>query len=123
MVGSSRLVPPQPFQFKNPDSWSKWKRRFQQYRLVSGLTAQGADQQVSTLLYCMGEEAEDVLNSTNITTEERKVFDEVVKAFDGFFQIRVNVILPKGGQEIIAALHNLVELANTANMLSIGCRN
>ena len=71
----------------------------------------------------MGEEAEDVLNSTNITTEERKVFDEVVKAFDGFFQIRVNVILPKGGQEVIAALHNLVELANTANMLSIGCRN
>ena len=88
MAESSRLVPPQPFQFKNPDSWSKWKRRFQQYRLVSGLSAQGVDQQVSTpLLYCMGEEAEDVLNSTNITTEERKVFDEVVKAFDGFFQI------------------------------------
>ena len=88
MAESSRLVPLQPFQFKNPDSWSKWKHRFQQYRLVSGLSAQGTDQQVSTpLLYCMGEEAEGVLNSTNITTEERKVFDEVVKAFDGFFQI------------------------------------
>lgn len=29
-----------------------------------------ADQQVSTLLYCMGEEAGDVVSSTNITEEE-----------------------------------------------------
>ena len=69
----------------------------------------------------MGEEAEDVLNSTNITTEERKVFDEVVKAFDFFFQIRVNIILERAefnrcyqkegekADEYIAALYNLVK--------------
>ncbi len=28
--------------------------------------------QVSTLLYCLGEEASDVLTSTNITEEDRK---------------------------------------------------
>ena len=87
MAGSSRLVPPEPFQFKNPDSWSKWRSRFQQYRLASGMSAQGAEQQISTLLYCLGEEAEDVLNSTNITADKKKVYNEVVNAFDEYFQI------------------------------------
>ena len=49
----------------------------------------------------MGEEAEDVLNSTNITTEKKKVFYEMVKAFNGFFQIRVNVYW-KGPNLIVA---------------------
>ena len=48
--------------------------------------------QVNTLLYCIGEEAESVLNSTNTTEDERKVYQTVLDKFDSFFRVRRNVI-------------------------------
>ncbi len=48
--------------------------------------------QISSLLYCLGEEASDVLASTNITEEDRKKFDVVLKKFDELFRVRHNVI-------------------------------
>ena len=52
--------------------------------LSSGLVEQDEQRQVSTLLYCMGEEADEVLTSTNATAEERSNYDEVVS---GFFRV------------------------------------
>ena len=48
--------------------------------------------QVSTFLHCLGKEANDVLASTNISQEDHKVFNEVLKTFDEFFGVRHNVI-------------------------------
>ena len=87
-----RLVPPEPFNFRNPDDWQRWKRRFQQFREASGLDESTESKQISTLLYCLGEEAEAVLASTNATDEERKEYQEVLDKFDSFFQVRRNVI-------------------------------
>ena len=70
-MASLRLQPPPQFDFKNPDEWPRWIRRFEQFRLASGLSAESDDRQISTLLYCMGEDAEDTLISTNITDEDR----------------------------------------------------
>ena len=86
------LQTPGAFRFDRPDEWAKWKRRFEQFRLVSGLSAQSKERQVCTLLYTLGEDAEDVLSSTNISQEDRKKYAEVMAKFDGFFQIRKNVI-------------------------------
>ena len=52
-------------------------------------------QSVSTLLYCMGEEAEDVLTSTEISDDERKRYDAVMSKFDGFFKVRKNLIFER----------------------------
>ena len=68
------LQPPQQFNFKQPDGWSSWKHRFNQFRVASGLDQDPSAKQVSTLIYCMGEEAEVILVSTNITEEERKSY-------------------------------------------------
>ena len=87
-----QLQPPEPFNFGNPDDWPRWRRRFEQFRVASGLGASTAPQQVCTLLYCIGEEAEAVLASTGLTEDERKVYDTVLAKFDGYFQIRRNVI-------------------------------
>ena len=73
-MASIGLQQPEPFDFKAPDTWPKWKRRFEQFRVASGLSTADAEQQVNTLLYSMGEEADDGLSSTNITAEERKVY-------------------------------------------------
>jgi len=67
-----QLQSPNPFDFKHPDEWPKWKRRFEQYFHASGLAASKDEaRQVGTLLYSLGEEADYVLSSTNISTEER----------------------------------------------------
>jgi len=64
---SLHLQPLGLFDFKSPDGWLKWKRRFEQYRHASGPSNEGSEErQVSTLLYCLGEEANDVLTSTGI---------------------------------------------------------
>lgn len=55
---------PHSFNFQNPDDWSQWKRRFEQYCLASGLSEESEVREVSTLLYCLGEEAKDVLRRT-----------------------------------------------------------
>lgn len=90
-----RLQPPEQFDFKNPDNWPRWKRRFQQFRVASGLAGDDEAKQISTLLYCLGEQAEAVLDSTDITADERKVYDTVVAKLDGFFQVRRNVIFER----------------------------
>jgi hypothetical protein len=84
-MASVRLQPPSSFNFKTPDEWPRWKRRFEQFRLASGLSEESDNKQVSTLLYCMGEDAEEILASTNISDEDRKKFDKVLKQYDDFF--------------------------------------
>ena len=91
-MASLQLQPPSPFNFKEPDTWPKWKSRFEQFRLTSGLDEVSGEKQVGTLLYCMGEDAEETLTSTNISAESRKEYGEVVKQFDDFFRVRKNVI-------------------------------
>ena len=86
------LQTPDVFNFKEPEEWPHWKRRFEQFRVALGLKREDAEKQVSTLLYCLGEEAEAVLASTNITDEEWKVYDTVLKKLDDFFKVRGIVI-------------------------------
>lgn len=55
-----------------------WNSQFEQFWVTSGLTLDSVDKQFSTLLYCLGEQAETVLTSTNITGEECKVYETVI---------------------------------------------
>ena len=87
-----RLSAPEPFDFKKPDEWAKWKRRFEQFRQASKLSNESSSRQVNTLLYCLGEEADDVLTSTNPTEEERKDYTAIMAKLDGYFQVRKNII-------------------------------
>ena len=115
------LHPPQSFNFKTPDQWSRWKKRFEQFRLASGLNKESGERQASTLLYCLGDDAEDVLLSSEISDEDRKDYAKVVSTFDGYFQVRKNVIFERArfnrrsqrdgenAEEYIAALYSLAE--------------
>ena len=44
------------------------------------------------LLYCMGEDAEDSLTSTNISEDDQKLYTAVLAKIDAFFQDRRNTI-------------------------------
>eukprot|EP00731_Ephydatia_muelleri_P010292 Em0005g878a len=39
-MASIRLNPPEPFDFKQPDQWEKWRRSFEQFRVASGLSSE-----------------------------------------------------------------------------------
>ena len=93
MASSSvRLQPAGSFNFKSPDEWPRWRRRFLQFSNASGLGDEGQRKQVLTLLYCMGELAEDVLTSTEISAYDCKRFESVIAKFDSFFKVHKNVI-------------------------------
>ena len=51
--------PPEPFNFKNPDNWAHWKRRFQQFLIASGVEGEEVHvaKQINELLYCQKEKA------------------------------------------------------------------
>ena len=83
---NASLSVPAAFPFDTPDHWPKWKRRFKQYRLSSGLSKESEERQVNTLLYCLGEEAEDILTSTNISDDDRKQYNAVMEKFDCFLE-------------------------------------
>ena len=128
-MSTLQLQPPEPFDFKSPDGWLKWKRCFLQYSDASGLAGETDTRQVSTLLYCLGEEANDVLASINITEEERKRFPKVLETLDEFFKVRRNIIiferarfnqrsqLPgETAEKYIAELYRLADNCNYGNL-------
>ena len=50
-----------------------------QFWSAAGLQDDSTTKQVNTLLYCLGEEAESVLMSTNITDEDQKDYSKGIK--------------------------------------------
>ena len=116
-----RLDPPEAFNFRSPDEWPHWKKRFQQFRLGSGLFEDSNAKQVSTLLYCMGQDAEETLASTNITATDREQYHRVLAQFDSFYKVRRNVIFERAKfnrrtqqrvesvEQFITALYHLAE--------------
>ena len=115
------LQPPAPFNFAKPDEWPKWIKRFEQYHVASGLLKDSDTRQVNTLLYCLGEEAEDVLSSINISEEDKTEYSKVLEKLNGFFKVRKNVILERAkfncrnqlpgesAEQYITTLYQLVE--------------
>lgn len=82
---------PESFTF-NPEEWTRWLRRFERYRLVSGLNKKDGEIQVNSLLYCMGDKADDIWLSFKLTAADQKDYDKVSEAFSKFFQVKKNVI-------------------------------
>ena len=76
---------------------------------------------MSTLLYCLGVEADDVLTSTDISNDARRKYDDVINKFDSFFKVRKNVIFERArfnrwnqhegetSEQYITVLYSLVE--------------
>jgi len=67
-----RISPPSCFDFSKPKSWEGWITRFERYCSVAGLRdADGAaTKKLYTLLYLLGEKADDVVRSFSLTAEE-----------------------------------------------------
>ena len=91
IMATMNLQPPVPFCFHNTDEWPKWEGWFEQYRQASELADKGDECQVSTLLHCLGDDAEDILDTTRITSENKK-YSKVLDAFDDYFKVQKNIV-------------------------------
>ena len=106
-MATIQLQAPNPFNFKHPDDWQKWKRRFEQYRHASGLATETEQRQVSTLLYCLGKQAEDVLFSTGISVDDRKKYSDQVSVGMGQCSENLQDVVMKF-QDIVIEFQNVV---------------
>lgn len=76
------VVPPLNFSFV-PGEWTKWRRRFERYRIASGMAqTQNEEEQVNSLIYIMGEQADDIFLSFTLTEAQKKLFKNVMECFE-----------------------------------------
>ena len=126
-MANIKLELPGQFNFSKPDEWPKWRKHFEQFRSASKLSAEADLQQVNTLLYCLGEEAESVLAPTGLKVAK---YDAVMEEFDEHFKVRRNVIFERArfnhrcqreGESIeqyVTELYNLLSFVSTASSKS-----
>eukprot|EP00112_Aurelia_sp_Birch-Aquarium-sp1_P024656 Seg788.12 transcript_id=Seg788.12/GoldUCD/mRNA.D3Y31 product="hypothetical protein" protein_id=Seg788.12/GoldUCD/D3Y31 len=82
---------PEKFNFK-PEEWGRWIRRFERFRIASKSNEENEEAQVNTLIYSMGDEADDILAALKLTTTQRNSYKTVKERLDNQFAIKRNVI-------------------------------
>ena len=120
-MATFHIAPPKQFEFSQPNSWHVWIKRFERFRLASGLSEQDESTQIAALVYSMGSKAETVLASFTLKEDERKAYDSVKRKFDSHFVKRRNVIFERAKfnyrrqgddesvESFVTALHTLSE--------------
>ena len=91
-MASFQIAPPEQFNFEQPEEWPRWIRRFERFSDASGLSKKDEAHQVNTLIYCMGDAADDILTSLSLTTEEQKVYKTVRDKLEAHFVKKRNTI-------------------------------
>ena len=92
MAAQVPLMPPEEFDFAHPDSWTKWKKRFEQYHSASGHSKEDKAVQVSALIYAMGNTAEEIFDSFGLSETGARRYDQVSERFQDHFIKRHNPI-------------------------------
>ena len=85
MAGTYQVAAPERFNFSHPEEWQKWIRRFERFRKASGLNAKDEEAQVNTLVYSMGDDADDILRSFRLSEDDSKKYNVVKSKFDRHF--------------------------------------
>ena len=80
-----KFKPPDPFDFANPSKWLEWRRRFVRYTSAAKLDRERVEVQVSTLVYAMGPDAENVYDSSRFAeNEDEDALETVMSKLDLF---------------------------------------
>ena len=85
MAATFQVKPPELFNFSSPAEWPKWRRRFERFRKAWGLDASVEETQVSTLIYTMGDEADDILRLFTLSEEDKTKYKTVMDKFESHF--------------------------------------
>jgi len=89
------MAAPESFIFSRPTEWSKWIRHFEQIRIASGMDKQSEEAQVNTLIYSMGNQADDILRSFRLSAEDSKKYATIKEEFESHIVKKRNVIFER----------------------------
>ena len=92
IAASYHISTPECFNFTQPEEWPKWIRRFERFIKASGLSAKSEKSQVNTLIYTMGDEADDILSSFSLEEDQKTKYNSVKEAFQNHFIKKCNPI-------------------------------
>ena len=95
MAATYQVSQPEPFNFASLEDWPKWLRRFERFRQASGLIGKSEEAQVNTLIYCMGDDADDILRLFQLAEADAKKYETVKNKFESHFVKRRNVIFER----------------------------
>ncbi|UYV75790.1 hypothetical protein LAZ67_13001367 [Cordylochernes scorpioides] len=79
----NNIAPLEKFNFKCPEEWITWARRFEHYRIATGLNAKDESEQVNMLIYLLGDEADDIYLSFMLSTADSAKYNVVLDKFYG----------------------------------------
>ena len=94
---------------------------FERFRTLSELNEKDEVTQINTLIYTMGDQAEDILNSFKLNATQLKEYKIIKEKFDSYFVVRRNIIYERAKfnrrvqndnesvEEFINSLHVLAE--------------
>ena len=86
-MATFQVTAPESFDTHYPENWTKWIRRFERFRQASGLASKSEENQVNTLVYSMGDEADDILASSSTeTAREREAIKQQQEILRKHFQ-------------------------------------
>src|SRR5436190_7185319 len=83
---------PGQFDYSQPNQWPMWMRRFERFRVASDLESKPSAKQVNMLLYCLGEEGENLLSSFNLSVVGVDDYEIVKSKFNSYFGLKKNLI-------------------------------
>ena len=91
-MATYQISAPSAFDFQNPASWKMWIKRFERFRLASKLNAEDEENQVNSLVYTMGDKAEEIFLSFGLSAADAKKYDAVKGKFEDHFIVKYNII-------------------------------
>ena len=107
--------------------WPRWLARFNRFRTVSGLVEKQDSEQVSSLLYSMGE-ISDELAITLRFDEQTITYLELTAVLNAHYGVRHNVIIERAkfnrriqrqGEAIDAFISDMYQLASSCNFAAL----
>ena len=124
---SLSLPPPENFSFQSVE-WESWLRRFNRFRVASGLNDKPGNIQVDTLIYIMGPHAETIIENFKLNDSELSDYDGVTKRLTKYFLPKVKIIYERArfnqrfqqpgetAEAFITDLHKLSDKCNYGQM-------
>ena len=123
-----QIVPPEQFDFSNPNSWERWIKRFDRFREASELYRKPSVQQVSMLIYALGEEGEELFETFDLSEEERQSYDAVKASFGKYLGQKKNIVYERAkflkrrqqlGEPVDCFINDLRKLAETCEFQNL----
>ena len=124
MAQASGYQLPDRLNLSKPEGWPSWIRRFKRFREVSDLDEKSGQKQVSSLIFAMGDEAEDILDSFRLSDDERKSYTTVRDKFEAYFVKKINIVFDRAsffqrrqeeGEPIASFVNDIYALAKYCN--------